>query len=147
MKRLKIEAAALCRLIAEMARGSPGQRFLHRLHCVLLVGRGRSCYEVGAWYGTSPRTIERWVHAYASRGVSGLGDRQRTGGRLARIGRQQAVDLARDLALPPADFGYGGSKWTGEVLARHVAARYGVVLGPRQCQRLLRSLAFGSTRR
>ena len=27
---------------------SPQSRFLHRLHCVLLVAAGRSCYEVAA---------------------------------------------------------------------------------------------------
>lgn len=57
------------RMIHASVTASPEQRFLHRLHCVLLVAKGRSCYEVAGWFGEDLRTIERWVHALDEQGV------------------------------------------------------------------------------
>ena len=38
---------------------SPQSRFVHRLHCLLLVGTGQSCYQVAKVFGDDPRSIER----------------------------------------------------------------------------------------
>lgn len=59
-------------LIHASVKTSCEPRFLHRLHCLLLIAEGRSCYEVARWFGEDPRTIERWVHALDWYGIEGL---------------------------------------------------------------------------
>ena len=36
---------------------SPQSRFLHRLHCLLLVGSGYSCNQAAQTFGDSPRSV------------------------------------------------------------------------------------------
>ena len=55
---------------------SPQTRFVHRLHCLLLVGTGRSCYEVAEVFGDDPRSVERWVHEFQQHGVEGLREKR-----------------------------------------------------------------------
>lgn len=81
--------------------------FLHRLHCVLLIAEGRSCYEVARWFGGDPRTIERWVHALDLHGIEGLREHH-TGGRPARLTDDEAQRLALELRKPPRVSRYSG---------------------------------------
>jgi transposase len=127
------------KLIADAASMSDEQRFLHRLHCVLLVSVGRSCYEVAAWFGENPRTIERWVHAHEEDCVSGLQDHHGAG-RPARLSFEQARNVTRELGQSPVAFAYEEGTWNGKLLAKHLETRYGVHLSVRQCQRMLRAL-------
>ena len=46
------------------------------------------------------------------------------------------------LRLPPRQFGLEGHLWDGKLLAAHLAQAFGVTLGVRQCQRLLRQFGF-----
>jgi transposase len=126
-------------LIRASLRISREQRYLHRLHCVLLVAEGRSCYEVARWFGEAPRTIERWVNALDQHGVEGLREHP-SGGRPAKLGPDQTQRLMLDLAQPPRLCGYPKRSWSGALLTQHLAERYGIRLSPRQCQRLLRGL-------
>lgn len=114
--------------------------FLHWLHCVLLVAKGRSCYEVARWFGDDPRTIERWVHALDEYGIEGLREHH-AGGRPAKLAGGQLQRLAFDLQRPPRVFGYSESRWSGKLLTQYVEGRYGVKLSARQCQRIMRQLA------
>jgi transposase len=129
---VELRAAMSC-----AARRSGEARFVHRLHAVLLVSLGRSCYEVARWFGESPRTVERWVHAYEQRGDGGLHELQRAG-RPARLTPQQASQLALDLARGPRACGFAQSSWSGKLVLRHLQSRYSVRLSLRHCQRLLR---------
>lgn len=47
--------------------------------------------------------------------------------------------LRADIKQPPAAFGFDALKWSGRLLAEHLLANYGVVLGLRQCRRILHS--------
>lgn len=132
-------------LIRASVRTSREQRYLHRLHCVLLVAEGRSCYEVARWFGEDPRTIERWVHALGDHGVEGLRERP-SGGRPARLGPDQTQRLTLELRQPPRLCGYSKRSWSGALLTQHLEERYGIRLGARQCQRLLLRLARGEPR-
>lgn len=140
MRRLTLgDALALRGLIRSASRASDQQRVLHRLHCALLIAEGRSCYEVARWFGEAPRTVERWVHAFERHGIDGLQD-HRAGGRPAKLSREIWQGLERDLRRPPALYGYSKRRWTGRLLTQHLQGCYGVKLGTRQCQRLLRRL-------
>ena len=87
------------RLRAEIARSSQA-RLLHRLHCVLLIAEGFSCYRVAAWFGEDPKTLERWVHLWNEFGAQRLHDRPHVG-RRARLTAKQADLLRLYLAAEP----------------------------------------------
>ncbi|BBJ24473.1 helix-turn-helix domain-containing protein [Candidatus Nitrotoga sp. AM1P] len=113
--------------------------FLHRLHCVLLVAEGRSCYEVARWLGNNPRTVERWVHALNEHGMAGL-RKHHSGGRPTKLVDKQMQRLALDLQKPPRVCGYSEREWNGKLLVLHLEGCYGIKLSIRQCQRIMRRL-------
>ncbi len=141
MHKLRLSSAQPVReLIHAAVTASPAQRFLHRLHCVLLIAEGRSCYEVARWFGEDPRTIERWVHTLDKDGVEGLRGHP-AGGRPTKLVDEQVQRLAHDLRKPPRLAGYPEREWSGKRVAQHLAGCYGIKLSTRQCQRLMRRLA------
>jgi transposase len=140
MRKLSLgSASSLRELIQASLKASYKQRFLHRLHCVLLIAEGRNCYEVARWFGEDPRTIERWVHALDAHGADGLRE-HRSGGRPTKLAGEQVQRVALDLQTPPHACGYPERQWSGKRLALHLEGRYGIKLSPRQCQRMMRRL-------
>ena len=138
MKALRIAEAEAARIaVQQEIRRSVESRYDHRLHGVLLVCQGHTCAAVAAWLGEHPATVQRWVHRFAAGGCGALREGPRAGrpGRLAAADRAKA---ARDLQAPPSALGYEQDDWDGPLLARHLRQRYGIRLGPRQCQRFLR---------
>ena len=143
MRRLSLGNAMWVReLIHASIKSSCEQRFLHRLHCVLLVAEGRSCYEVARWFGEDARTIERWVHALGEHGMEGLRERH-SGGRPTKLAGEQVRRLMLDLQRPPRVYGYPQPEWSGKGLALHLEGRFGIKLSARQCQRMMRRLEDG----
>lgn len=118
---------------------SPTARYLHKVHCVLLVATGMSCCAVADKFGESSRNVQRWVKAYADDGMDGLKDGPHTG-RKARLEAAHIDAIEMELRAPPPRLGYRQGHWTGSLLVEHVAKRYGVRLGVRQCQRLMHRL-------
>jgi transposase len=139
-------APRLRELLRSVVSASDEQRFLHRLHCALLVAEGRSCYEVARWFGEDPRTVERWVHALDMNGIEGLKEHH-AGGRPARISAGLLESLTLDLCEAPDRAGYPEPAWSGRLLKRLLEDRYGIKLSPRQCQRLLRRLRHAGSPR
>ena len=141
MRKLSLDSAqALRNVIHASLKISGEQRLLHRLHCVLLIAEGRSCYEVARWFGEAPRTVERWVHAVELHGVEGLREHP-AGGRPAKLPAAQLQRLALELQKPPHVSGYAKREWSGKLLTQHLEGCYGIKLSQRQCQRMLRRLA------
>ena len=138
----KLKPADLTPLRAALAelwlRGGELRR-MHRLHVLLLVSLGRSCYEVAAWFGENPRTIERWVQRYEAQGLEGLQDHHH-GGRPSKLSAEQAPRLEQQLRQAPPLLGYGQARWSGKLLCRHLEEHYGLRFSLRQCQRLMRSM-------
>ncbi len=119
-------------------------RFLHRLHCVLLVAQGCSCYQVAAWFGEHPCTIERWVHYFQEYGLEGLKDEQKTG-RPRKVRDDQLERLQDEISKKPFELGYDQNGWNGKLLKTHLECRYGTELSVRQCQRLLNQLRHNTS--
>ena len=115
-------------------------RFLHRLHCVLLVAKGTSCYKIAEWFGDHPSTLERWVRNFNEFGVEGLKDEQKTG-RPRKVRDDQIKQLQSELSAAPSKLGYKQSTWNGTLLKTHLKQHYNIELGARQCQRLLKELS------
>ncbi len=142
MHKLVIADAAIMRVAIQDEIGrSEEARYDHRLHGVLLVTQGFSCALVATWFGQDARTVARWVRRFETRGFAGLHEGERPG-RPARLSPRQVAAVARVLRQPPRALGYAQTLWDGKLLAHHVATRYGLALGVRQCQRLFHRLGF-----
>lgn len=142
MRKLQIQDAEIMimALRQEIAR-SEKSRYDHRLHGVLLVCSGRSCYEVADLLGHSPRTIEYWVKRFERSGFAGLEEGERPG-RPAALNERTRERIGQDLRCSPREFGHAQTLWDGKLLSHHLDARYGVRLRVRQCQRLFRQFGF-----
>jgi len=116
-------------------------RYDQRLHGVLLVSRGLSCYEVADLFGHHSTTIQRWVHSFEKDGFAGLADCERPG-RPTRLTMEQWEAMSRDLHTHPRELGYQQNLWDGKLLSHHLRESFGVVLGNRQCHRIFRKLGF-----
>jgi transposase len=142
MHKLVIADAAIMRLaIQEEIARSEEARYDHRLHGVLLVSQGLSAARVAGWFGLDARTVARWVRRFETRGFAGLHEGERSG-RPARLSPRQVAAVDRALRQEPRALGYTQTLWDGKLLAHHVATRYGLALGVRQCQRLFHRLGF-----
>lgn len=142
MRKLAIADAEIMQLaLQQEILRSEEARYDHRLHGVLLVTHGLSCYDVAGLLGQDPRTIERWVQRFEARGFAGLHDGERRG-RPRRLDAAQWDAVSRELRRNPREFGYAQNLWDGKLLAHHLAQAYRVPLGVRQCQRLFRQLDF-----
>ena len=124
----------------EIAR-SEESRYDHRLHGLLLVSQGYSCYDVADLLGQDPRTIQRWVKRFDKEGFSGLQEGEHPG-RPGRLGAKVSLKVEADLRRSPRDFGYEQNLWDGKLLAHHLALHYHCTLGIRQCQRLFGRFGF-----
>lgn len=120
-------------------------RYYHRLHVILHVLRGFSCYEAAQLYGDSPRSVEYWIRRLLSDGLVGLKDRDRPG-RPPRLPASELQELRKELLKSPRDLGYDQNLWDGVLLSHHLKKCYGVSLGARQCQRLFHQLGFSPQR-
>jgi transposase len=142
MRKLEISDVGIMRLALqqEIAR-SEESRYDHRLHGVLLVSHGISCYQVAEWLGQDPRTIHRWIKRFKTRGFAGLQEGQRPG-RPSMLQPAQWEEIGRVLRQPPRSLGYPKNLWDGKLLEHHLANAYGVNLGMRQCQRMFHYLGF-----
>jgi len=142
MRKLQISDADVMRTaICDEIRRSPESRYDHRLHGILLVCVGRSCYEVADLLSQSPRTVENWVRSFEQRGLAGLQDGGRPG-RPSRVNDAVLQTVAHDLRQSPRDLAYPQTMWDGPLLRHHLAERLGVQIGVRQCQRLFHQLKF-----
>ena len=120
---------------------SPESRYDHRLHGVLMVANGMSCYDVSRILGHSPRTVEYWVKQFNDRGFVSLVDRPRAG-RPSRISDDIMDRIDKDLRKDPHYFGYRQNMWDGILLKQHLRDHYRIDMGVRQCQNIFHMLGF-----
>jgi transposase len=142
MRKLQVSDADVMRAaIRDEIRRSPESRYDHRLHGILLVCAGRSCYEVADLLDQSPRAVENWVRSFERCGFAGLQEGVRSG-RPSKVNDAILQTVAHDLRQSPRDFAYLQTLWDGPLLRYHLAERFGVQIGVRQCQRLFHQLEF-----
>ena len=142
MRQLQLEDAEIMTIaIQQEIRRSEDARYDHRLHGVLLVGQGLGCLETAQLLGQDPVSVQRWVHRFNRSGFAGLHEGERPG-RPTCLSARQWEELERDLRRAPREWGYAQNLWDGKLLAHHLALRFGVRLGVRQCQRIFGRLGF-----
>lgn len=145
MRKLEItDTTALQSVIKEEVTHNHKLRFLHRLHCVFLLGRGFSCYQVAEWFDEHPRTVERWAHYFQKFGIEGLRDEQKTG-RPTKLRDDQLKQLQNDILKAPCELGYHQNAWDGKLLQTYLERSHDVELSVRQCQRILHQLQHSET--
>jgi len=77
MRKLEVKNADIMRIaVQQEILRSEESRYDHRLHVILLVCSGLTCYEVAELFGQSPRTIQYWVRKFEESGFTGLGKPQ-----------------------------------------------------------------------
>ena len=142
LRKLEIEDVGIMKMALqlEIVR-SDKSRYDHRLHGVLLVSQGFSCYDVGSMLGHTPKTIETWVNQFNAKGFAGLQEEFKSG-RPSLLSRTMIDHINSDLRSDPRSLGYSQNLWDGKLLSYHIEKVYGVKLGIRQCQRLFNKLGF-----
>jgi len=80
MRKLQIlDTDSLCRsLKAEIPRSAEAC-FVHRLHCLLLMGEGYSSIEIAHLVGDDSSTVARWARHFNDFGMEGLREDCKTG--------------------------------------------------------------------
>lgn len=142
MKRIQIEDNQIMQeAIQQEILRNEDSRYDHRLHGVLLVSKGMSCYQTGEFLGHDSTTVQRWVHDFNKSGFSGLYDKERPG-RPMSLNPKQWEKLSKDLRKQPRTFGYTQNLWDGKMLAYHIQSLYGIEIGVRQCQRIFHKFGF-----
>ena len=142
MCKLEITEADLMRIaLQDEIKRSEESRYDHRLHGVLLVCSGLSCYHVADLLGQSPRTVQYWVQHFGKSGFAGLQEGERPG-RPTAFDEATLQRLGNDLRQQPQVFGYRQNLWDGKLLSHHLSQKYGIKIGVRQCQRLFGKMGF-----
>lgn len=142
MRKLEIRDAEIMRIaVQDEILRSDESRYDHRLHGILMVCTGFSCYQVAELFGHSPRTVQSWVRRFEQSGFAGLQEKPRSGCPSA-VDESLREAVGKDLCRSPREFEYSQNLWDGKLLSHHLANAYGVRIGVRQCQRLFHRLGF-----
>ncbi|OGF68284.1 MAG: hypothetical protein A2Y62_02940, partial [Candidatus Fischerbacteria bacterium RBG_13_37_8] len=142
MRKLIIRDSKIMKMaVQQEIKRSPESRYEHRLHGILLICSGMSCYEVARLLGHSARTIQYWVRKFERSGFAGLEEMQRSG-RPCVFDDDMRDQIGKDIRTFPRDFGYAQNLWDGKLLSYHLLEKFHISLGVRQCQRLFRQLGF-----
>ena len=142
MRKLQISDQEIMRIaVQQEILRSEESRYDHRLHGILLITHGLSCYDVADALGQDPRTIERWVKRFEKSGFAGLREGEREG-RPRRLNEAQWEAINSDLRRNPREFGHTQNLWDGKLLSHHLGKFHNVDLGVRQCQRIFRHMGF-----
>ena len=120
---------------------SEDSRYDHRLHSILLVSQGHSCYDVAKWFGHSACSVQHWVKRFNESGFAGLQDSPRSG-RPSQLSPKIRRELGKHLRQSPRELGYAQNFWDGKMLSYHLQKSYRIDVGVRQCQRLFHEFGF-----
>lgn len=120
---------------------SEDSRYDHRLHGVLLVSAGHSCYDVAKWFGHSPRSVHHWIQRFNKYGFAGLQDTPRPG-RPSQLSPKIRRGVEKHLRKSPQQLGYQQNLWDGKLLSHHFKKFYQIDVGVRQCQRIFHEFGF-----
>ena len=136
MIRIALPEAEL-RQLEDLRQTTADPKLRHRVQIVRMAHRGRRHPDSAADTGTSPRSVQRWLNTYLSRGLDGLRPRKAPGAKprltadLAPVLRQWVID-------GPAKQGLDRANWTYAELADHLLKTRGMRVGKSALQ------AFGA---
>lgn len=105
----------------------------------------KNCVKVAELLQKSSKTIQLWVKLFNNGGLNALIPNSPPG-RPSRLTKEQKEELKKDVLTDPRSLGYDFSNWEGKSVAYHVKKKFGVKLGVRAAQKLLRWLGLSLQR-
>ncbi|MBL8483012.1 MAG: helix-turn-helix domain-containing protein [Rhodocyclaceae bacterium] len=139
LDRIPVNIPSLRGEIRAVMESSGKARVMHRLYCLFMLACGLEADEVAQKTGVSRRSLQRWTQQFGRQGAAGLDEEPRSG-RRPRLAAAVDAQVRRVLEFAPAHLGYRARRWSGKLLALHLAERHGINLSVRQCQRYLRAV-------
>jgi transposase len=132
---------------ATLRREDLSSRVRERLEMVKAADLGHDLEEIAAWSGRTPRTVRRWLGAFAADGggIGALADAPRSGRPVvADAAYLEALEEA--VETPPRQLGLGFDVWTSERLRAYLARTTGVEIAPGWLRALLAQRRFACGR-
>ncbi len=114
---------------ATLRRGDLSPRVRERLEMVKAADLGHGLEEIAAWSGRKPRTVRRWLGAFASGGIGALADAPRSGRPVVADAAYLGA-LEEAVETSPRRLGLGFDVWTSERLGAYLARTTGVRIAP-----------------
>ncbi|MDQ3603725.1 MAG: winged helix-turn-helix domain-containing protein [Actinomycetota bacterium] len=130
---------------ALLRRKDLSSRMRERLEMVKAAQMGQDLQQISAWCGRTPRTVRRWLAAFATGGVASVADAPRSG-RPPRADEAYLRVLEETLESKPRELGLGFDVWTSPRLCAHLEERTGVKIAPGWLRALLARLRFACGR-
>jgi transposase len=106
---------------------TPDRRLRNRCQALLMVARGRRHRQIAEDLSISPRTLQRWLHAYQAHGWGGLTIRW-AAGRTPHIPAALAPEILSWIKAGPAGCGLDRANWTYTELATHLYRIHGIAV-------------------
>jgi transposase len=120
-------------------------RVRERLEMVKTAGMGHDLDEIAAWSGRTPRTVRRWLGAFASGGIEALADAPRSG-RPPNADAAYLRALEEALESDPRELGLGFDVWTSGRLSAYLEEQTGVRIAAGWLRALLARRRFACGR-
>jgi len=120
-------------------------RVRERLEMVKAADLGRDLGEIAAWSGREPRTVRRWLGAFAKGGIGALADAPRSGRPVAADAAYLAA-LEEAVETSPRRLGLGFDVWTSQRLSAYLARTTAVRIAPGWLRVLLGGMRFACGR-
>ncbi len=106
---------------------------------------GHDLDEITAWSGRKPRTVRRWLGAFAAQGTEALADAPRSGRPVvADAAYLEALEEAVECSPRRLDLGF--DVWTSERLSAYLSHKTGVRIAPGWLRVLLGRARFACGR-
>lgn len=134
-RKYRTDPQILMQQSREVMRSSEEAKFCFRVFAVMMVLQGCSAAQVGKLTGVSRATVTSWVKSADENGLASLRP-GRHPGRPSRLSDEQKAEIFSAIREDPAR--YGRRTWDGPELAAYIEEIYGIHIGVRQCQRMLR---------
>jgi transposase len=106
------------------------RRLRDRCQALLMADRGRRHHQIAEDLRVTPRTLQRWLNAYCTRGLDGLRIRWAPG-RAPRIPETLAPEIVAWVKQGPAGCGLARANWTAAELATYLYQRQGIAVSER----------------
>ncbi len=116
--------------------------YRQRIQIMLLADEGKTQTEICQTLGCCPGTARHWILMARS----GMAHRWQD----SPIGRPKTandkyLERLKELVIQsPREFGYGFERWTGQWLSKHLAKEFGIKLGDRRINQLLKEMGLST---
>jgi transposase len=130
---------------ALLGRAALAPRLRERLEMVKAAALGYDVAAIARWSGRTPRTVRRWLAAFAAGGVAALADAPHPGRPpKADAAYQAALEAAADTS--PREVGLPYDAWTSARLSAYLAEQTGTEVAPGWLRVLLHRRRFACGR-